>query len=66
VGTKKGEVYVVERDLAQRKTFQTGSVSEDWIEVVSGLQTGESVITRGGFNVKNGDPVKITQLNGGK
>lgn len=66
VGAKKGEVFVVQKDLALRKTIQTGSVSEDWVEVVSGLQTGESVITRGGFNVKNGDPVKITQLNGEK
>ena len=66
VGAKKGEVFAVDRDLAQRKIIQTGSFSGDWIEVVSGLQPGEPVITRGGFNVKNGDRVKITQLNGGK
>ncbi len=66
VGAKKGEVFAVERDLAQRKSIQTGSVSGDWVEVVSGLQPGEPIITRGGFNVKNGDRVKITQLNGGK
>jgi membrane fusion protein, multidrug efflux system len=66
VGAKKGEVFAVDRDLAQRKTIQTGSFSGDWIEVVSGLQPEEPVITRGGFNVKNGDRVKITQLNGGK
>ena len=66
VGAKKGEVFTVQKDQALRKTIQTGSVSGDWVEVVSGLQTGEPVITRGGFNVKNGDPVKITQMNGGK
>jgi membrane fusion protein (multidrug efflux system) len=66
VGAKKGEVFSVQKDQAQRKNIQTGSVSGDWVEVVSGLQTGEPVITRGGFNVKNGDPVKITLLNGGK
>jgi membrane fusion protein (multidrug efflux system) len=66
VGAKKGEVYAVDRNLAQRKSIQTGVVSGDWVEVVSGLLSGEPVITRGGFNVKNGDRVKITQLNGGK
>lgn len=66
VGAKKGEVYVVEGDKAQRKTFQSGAVSVDWMEVVSGLKAGESVISRGGFNVKNGEPVKVTRLNGGK
>ena len=65
VGAKKGEVFVVDRDLAQRKTIQTGSVSGDWVEVVSGLQPGVPIITRGGFNVKNGDRVKITRMNGG-
>ncbi|MEW6187400.1 MAG: efflux RND transporter periplasmic adaptor subunit [Thermodesulfobacteriota bacterium] len=66
VGAKKGEVYVVEGNRAQRKTFETGAVSVDWMEVVSGLKAGDSVITRGGFNVKNGEPVRITRLNGGK
>jgi membrane fusion protein, multidrug efflux system len=66
VGAKKGEVFAVDRDLARRKSIQTGTVSGDWVEVVSGLQAGEPIITRGGFNVKNGDRVKITQLNGGK
>ena len=65
VGAKKGEVFVVDRDLAQRKTIQTGSVSGDWVEVVSGVQPGIPIITRGGFNVKNGDRVKITRMNGG-
>jgi len=66
VGAKKGEVFSILKDRAQRKAIQTGSVSGDWLEVVSGLQTGEPVITRGGFNVKDGDRVKITQMNGGK
>jgi RND family efflux transporter MFP subunit len=65
VGAKKGEIFTVDRDLAQRKTIQTGSVSGDWVEVISGLQPGVPIITRGGFNVKTGDRVKITRMNGG-
>ncbi len=66
VGARKGEVFIVNQDQALRKSIQTGSLSGDWVEVVSGIQKGEQVITRGGFNVKDGDRVKITPMNGGK
>lgn len=65
VGAQKGEVFTVQKDLALRKTIRTGSLSGDWVEVVSGIQKGEQIITRGGFNVKDGDRVKITRMNGG-
>jgi membrane fusion protein, multidrug efflux system len=66
VAAKKGEVFVVQANKSIRKAIQTGSLSGEWLEVVSGLQIGEEVITRGGFNVKDGDPVKVVALNGGK
>ena len=66
VGAKKGEVFIVRQDQAFRQSIQTGSLSGEMVEVVSGIQKGEWVITRGGFNVKNGDRVKITPMNGGK
>ncbi|MBA4394397.1 MAG: efflux RND transporter periplasmic adaptor subunit, partial [Desulfobacca sp.] len=66
VGAKKGEVFVVAKDQALTKAIQTGSLSGDWVEVTAGLQKGDQVITRGGFNAKNGDRVKITKINGGK
>jgi RND family efflux transporter MFP subunit len=66
VGARKGEVFTVNQNQSHRKSIQTGGLSGDWVEVVSGIQKGEQVITRGGFNVKDGDRVRITQLNGGK
>lgn len=66
VGAKKGDVFIIQESKALRKPIQTGSVSGDWLEVVSGLQKGEQVIIRGGFNVKDGAPVKIMAANGGK
>lgn len=59
VAAKKGDVFVVQGGKAFRKPIQTGSVSGDGLEVVAGLQPGESVITRGGFNVKEGDTVRV-------
>ena len=66
VAAKKGEVFVVQGDKSIRRTIQTGSLSGEWLEVVSGLKQGEGVITRGGFNVKDGEAVKVVDQNGGK
>ena len=57
---KKGDIFVVGGEIANRRTIGTGSAMGDLIEVTSGLKAGEQVITRGGFNVKDGDRVSIT------
>jgi len=48
VGAKKGEVFIVQKDQAQRKVIQTGSVSGDWVEVISGLQPGNQSLPEAG------------------
>jgi len=65
VGGKKGDVFVVKGDIANRRTIQTGSVMGDFVEVTSGLGPGEPVVVRGGFNLKDGDRVNVIQVNGG-
>jgi proteasome assembly chaperone (PAC2) family protein len=65
VAAKKAEVFVVTGDQAQRRSLQTGSVSGELVEVSTGLQAGDVVVTRGGFNLSDGDRVKVTQANGG-
>jgi multidrug efflux pump subunit AcrA (membrane-fusion protein) len=37
----------------------------DFVEVTSGLTPGDLIVTRGGFNLKDGDRVNVTQVNGG-
>jgi RND family efflux transporter MFP subunit len=66
VAAKKGEVLVMDKDVARLRPVRCGSVSGDFVEIVSGLSKGEEVITRGGFNVKDGDRVNVTRVNGGK
>jgi hypothetical protein len=34
------------------------------VEIASGLSNGETVVTRGGFNVKDGDGVNVVRVNG--
>jgi len=65
VAGKKGDLFVVNGGIAKRRTVQTGSVMGDFVEIRSGLAPDEQVVTRGGFNLKDGDRVDITQVNGG-
>jgi RND family efflux transporter MFP subunit len=62
---KRGDVFVAEGASVKRRTVRTGSVVGDFVEVTSGLSLGEKVVTRGGFNLKDGDRVSILPAGGG-
>jgi len=66
VKEKTGEVFVLDQGKVRRRSVRTGGLEGDWVEIAGGLRPGEQVITRGGFNVKEGDPVKVIQVNGEK
>ena len=65
VAIKKGDLFVVSGETANRRTVHTGSVMGDFVEIKSGLAPGDLVVIRGGFNLKNGDRVIATQVSGG-
>jgi RND family efflux transporter MFP subunit len=54
-----GKVLLVDKQTARLMPVQTGAAADEMVEVVSGLAGGETVITRGGFNVRQGDRIKI-------
>jgi membrane fusion protein, multidrug efflux system len=60
----RGEILVVEGDLARRRTVQLGRVEGGRVEVLNGLSEGQKVVTRGAFNVRDGDRIQVTQTNG--
>jgi membrane fusion protein (multidrug efflux system) len=64
VAKKQAEVFVVNGDKVQRKTITTAALSGEQVEVSSGLAAGELIVTRGGFNLKDGNTVKVTAGNG--
>jgi len=66
VADRTGELLVADNNVARRRTVRTGGVSGDRVEVASGLAPGDLVITRGGFNVKDGDRVSVTRVDGDK
>jgi membrane fusion protein, multidrug efflux system len=66
VAATKAEIFVVNENVAHRRTVRTGNISGDQVEIISGLASGQQVITRGGFNVKDEDKVNVTRVNGEK
>ena len=56
-----GQVLIVDKQTARLAPVQTGAAADELVEIISGLQGGETVITRGGFNVRQGDRIKIIQ-----
>jgi len=58
-----GQVLVVDKVTARLAPVRTGAAADERVEIVSGLRGGATVITRGGFNVRQGDRVKIMKSN---
>lgn len=65
VAGKKAGAYVIEKDLAHYREVVTGVIAGDQVEIVSGLNSGELLVVRGGFNLKDNDKVIISGGQGG-
>ena len=59
VAAGKGEVFVVDNNVARRRGVTTGAVQGDRVEIPAGLRPGETVATRGAFLLSEGDAVKV-------
>jgi membrane fusion protein (multidrug efflux system) len=58
---KKGAVFVVAGDTAHLRPVATGITAGELVEIAAGLKAGEQYVSRGGFNLKDGDRVLCTQ-----
>jgi RND family efflux transporter MFP subunit len=56
---KDGKIFVVENGKAVLKTFSAGVVTDEYVEVLSGLSGNEEIIVSGQINLKNGNLVSI-------
>lgn len=59
VDAGKAECFVVTSDRAARRAVTTGAVCGELVEVTSGLEAGDVVVTRGAFNLQDGDAVAV-------
>lgn len=64
VAAGTAELYVVAGSTVERRTVRLGVGVGDAVEVASGVAAGEQVVTRGGFNVRPGDPITIVTPEG--
>lgn len=54
-------VYVVENDIANLKNVVIGSSSNNYLEVLSGLVEGETVVVNGQNNLQDGNKVSVAE-----
>ena len=59
-----GEVFVVSGAVAERRVVRTGVAAGELVEVLGGVAGGEQVVTRGAFNLRDGDRVALTPPEG--
>ncbi len=64
VEKRTAEVFVVQGDQARKCAVTVGTAGEKAVEISSGLDSGDVVVTRGAFAVRDGD--KVVVQNGGK
>ncbi|MGE5347509.1 MAG: efflux RND transporter periplasmic adaptor subunit [Acidithiobacillales bacterium] len=60
LAARSAVVFVVQGDKAVRRTVATGAAAGDDVEVTKGLSAGEQVVTRGAFNLSEGDRVAVS------
>jgi membrane fusion protein, multidrug efflux system len=64
VEQQSAELFVVKGDVVEKRPVKTGASSGGIIEIVSGVQAGEQVVTRGGFAIRAGDRVLVGKGEG--
>jgi len=64
VGDKAFVMVVDEGHTARRREVQTGGRREGKVEIVSGIKSGQTVITDGAFKVIDGSPVTVARREG--
>lgn len=61
--TNRADVLVAENNIAQKRQVTVGTTHEDRVELISGISTGELIILRGGYNIREGDRIKTSKEN---
>jgi RND family efflux transporter MFP subunit len=59
VANGKADVFVLNGTTAHRRSVRTGQVLGDRIEILDGVAEGEKLVTRGAFNLDDGDLVTV-------
>lgn len=64
MSTKKAKVWVVSGQKAVSRQVSTGVRQADQVEITQGLVAGDLIVTRGAFNLVDGDKVTLVKSEG--
>ena len=59
LATGKAGLFVVIGGKAERRAVRIGAINGEQMEIVAGLQAGERYVSRGAFNLRDGDKVSV-------
>jgi membrane fusion protein, multidrug efflux system len=57
-------VFIADNNVAKRKNVKLGATYGGQIEILSGLASGDKLITAGGSEVEDGDKIRVLQSSG--
>ena len=60
-GVSSGQLFIVQNGTAKMVTVKTGKVYGDKVQILTGLNGGEQVITSGQINLENGSKINIVK-----
>lgn len=60
-GVSSGQLFIVQNGVAKLVKVQTGKVYGNKVQIISGLNGGEQVITSGQINLENGSKINIVK-----
>ncbi len=60
-GVSSGQLFIVNNGIAKLIKVQTGKVYGDKVQILSGLNGGEQVVTSGQINLDNGSKINIVK-----
>jgi RND family efflux transporter MFP subunit len=58
------DVFLLRGDVCELRRVRTGALLGDHVEITEGLAAGVQVVTRGGFNLRDGDRVTVAAGEG--
>ncbi|GAB4240469.1 MAG: efflux RND transporter periplasmic adaptor subunit [Deltaproteobacteria bacterium] len=64
VAKRRAEVFLLDGNIARRRTVTTGTIEGEFAEIASGIGRGERVVVRGAFQLKDGDAVRVAAAPG--
>ena len=63
---KGKKIFTVNEGKAKEKIVETGIRTEDYVQILSGTEVGDSVVTNGNFQLKNNSAIKVVKGKGDK